>query len=80
MNQIWEKIVNVLNDQQIKDFFSGKTSPVIKTENNVTIAKETITQAGQWIAGGFVLSAIIIGLFVKWAVSSGVKSIKGQSF
>lgn len=72
MNAIWEKIVNVLNDQQIKDFFSGKTSPVIKTENVVKVDTATITLAGKWIVGGLLASALltslIIGLFIKWAL------------
>ena len=79
MNAIWEKIVNVLNDQQIKDFFSGKTSPVIKTESVVKMDPSTITLAGQWIVGGLLASAVvtglIIGLFIKWAMKPVSRTI-----
>lgn len=75
MSNIWEKVVNVLNDQQIKDFFSGKTSPVIKTENVVTVDAKTIQQAGIYIVGGLVLSALVTATIIAIAIRSAFKSI-----
>jgi hypothetical protein len=77
MNQIWEKVVNILNDQQIKDFFTGKTSPTIKTENVVKVDEATLNKAGMYILGGFVSSALIIAFVIAWAIKSSAKAIKG---
>lgn len=70
-----EKIADALSSQQLQDFISGKTSPTIKTENTVTVDNKTIDRAGVWIIGGFVGSAILIGLFIKWGTSSAAKYI-----
>lgn len=80
MNQIWEKVIAVLNDQQIKDFFSGKTSPVIKTESVVKADAETLKTAGMYIISGLVASGVVVGVFILIAGNMVVKAIKNKSY
>lgn len=74
-----DKIVDGLSSQEIKDFISGKTAPTIKTDNTVTVDNKTIDRAGAWILGGFIGSAVLIGLFIKWGTSSAAKYIVRNS-
>lgn len=68
-----KKIVDVLSSKELQDFATGKSSPTIKTDNKVTVAKETLTTAGGWILGGFIASAAMISTAIFFAVRSGVK-------
>lgn len=78
METVWERAIKILSDADLKAVLTGKVSPVIKTQNEVKLDKDSITEAGKWIVGGLIGSAIvsglIIGLFIRWSIK-GIKSL-----
>lgn len=74
MANVLEKLLGVLDTQTIQDFISGKKSPKIDVDTNVTVETETVKTIGLYLFLAFSCSFLVLAFLMyfamKWAISS----------
>lgn len=80
MASILDKLSNILSDQEIKDFLTGKKNPQLNVNTQVEMEAETLKSLAIYLFLALAGFALVLAYLLFWAMKMALKGIKSSSF